>query len=272
MRLDDPTLSQRTVVRRPALTRRVPASAVACALLALAPLGCEEAPQKNPFAPPKDAPIPAPPASAIPKKETAPELEIDNVSTKVGFERALLQNPEGRAKLGQLLADAKRWFEGKDVLVSVDRKVKVAWVATYLEELAKVGPTKITIRTETRQEYSREQRFTPESKAAAPPCSVVAMVTSDFQTAVWKLSGGVAGKRPKGMAGPDLSMTGETIERFAKACPESSTFFVSVAQGIEWGLAFDLAASSRVLEKAKFEDTVLLSEIPTPGHKVALKR
>lgn len=274
MRLDDPTLSQRAVVRRPALTPRTPARALTCAVLALSlsALGCEEAPQKNAFAPAKDAPVPAPPASALPKKELAPELEIDTVSTKVGFERALLQNPEGRAKLAQLLGDAKRWFEGKDVLVSVDRKVKVAWVATYLDELAKVGPAKITIRTETRREFNRDQRFTPESKVQAPPCSVVGMVTSDFHTAVWKLSGGVAGKRPKGMAGPDLSMTGETIERFAKGCPESSSFFVSVAEGIEWGLAFDLGASSRVLEKAKFEDTVLLSEIPTPGHKVELKR
>jgi hypothetical protein len=244
------------------------------ALVALAALllGCEDAPKQNPFAPPKDAPIPAPPVSAIPKKETAPELEIDTVSTKVGFERALLQNPEGKAKLSQLLGDAKRWFEGKDVLVRIDRKAKVAWVATYLDELGKVGPAKITIRTDTRKEFSQDQRFTPEAKAKAAPCSVVGMVTSDFGTAVWKLSGGVAGKRTKGMAGPDLSMTGETIERFAKGCPDSSSFFVSVADGVEWGLAFDLGASSRVLEKAKFEDTVLLGEIPTPGHKVDLKR
>jgi hypothetical protein len=89
---------------------------------------------------------------------------------------------------------------------------------------------------------------------------------------VWRLSGGVASKRGRGMAGPDLSMTGETIERMGKTCSDSSTFFVSVAEGVEWGLAFDLAASSRVLEKVKFEDTVLLSEIPTPGHKVDLKR
>jgi len=68
-----------------------------------------------------------------------------------------------------------------------------------------------------------------------------------------------------------LSMTGDTIERFAKGCKDSSTFFVSVADGIEWGLAFDLAASSRVLEHAKFDTMVLLSEIPTPGQKVVVK-
>ena len=220
---------------------------------------------------PKDAAIPAPPVSAIPKKEVAPDFEIDTVSTKVGFERALLQNPEGRAKLGQLLGDAKKWIQGQEIRLVVDRKVKLPWVATYLDELGKLAPAKITIRTETRKDYNQDQRFTPQANAKAPPCSLVAMVTSDFGTAVWRLSGGVASKRGRGMAGPDLSMTGETVERLAKGCAESSTFFVSAAEGIEWGLAFDLGASSRVLEKAKFEDSVLLREIPTPGHKVELK-
>lgn len=245
-------------------------SLLGLALLALT--GCEDRPKKNPFDPPKDAAIPAPPVSAIPKQERAPDLEIDTVSTKVGFERALLHNPEGRAKLAQLLGESKRWIEGKEVRLVVDRKAKVPWVAAYLEELGKLGPSKVTIRTDTRKDYNQEQRFTPEVKAKAPPCSLVAMVTSDFGTAVWRLSGGVASKRGRGMAGPDLSMTGETIERMAKSCPESSTFFVSVAEGVEWGLAFDLAASSRVLEKVKFEDSVLLSVLPTPGHKVELKQ
>ncbi len=248
-------------MRKPAL--------ILAALACVALTGCEDAPKKT-TDPAKDAPVTAP-AAPMPKKEVAPELEIDTVSTKVGFERALLQNPEGRAKLTQLLGDAKKWIEGQEVRVVVDRKAKVPWVATYLEELGKVGPSKITIRTETRKDYSPDQRFTPEAKAKAPACSLVAMVTSDFGTAVWRLSGGVASKRGRGMAGPDLSMTGETIERLGKTCSDSNTFFVSVAEGVEWGLAFDLAASSRVLEKVKFEDTVLLREIPTPGHKVDIK-
>ena len=67
MRVDDPALSQRTFVRRPA---------VAVLALALSALACDSKPQKNPFDPPKDAPIPAPPASAIPKKELAAYLNI----------------------------------------------------------------------------------------------------------------------------------------------------------------------------------------------------
>ena len=266
MRFKDPTLPQRALVRK---------STLAWALLGLtfaaATLGCEDEPKPNSTATPKDAPAPAPPESARPRPDVAPILEIDTVSPKVGFERALLQHPEGKAQLTTLLSDAKRWIEGKDVVLIVDRKTKVSWVATYLDELGKVGPSKITIRTDTRKEFSQDQHFVPEAKVQAPPCSVVAMVTSDFATAVWKLSGGTAGKRSRGMAGPDLSMTGDTIERFAKGCKESTTFFVSVADGIEWGLAFDLAASSRVLEHAKFDSSVLLSEVPTAGQKVALK-
>ena len=266
MRFNDPTLPQRALVRK---------STLAWALLGLtfaaATLGCEDEPKPHSTATPKDAPAPAPPESARPRPDVAPILEIDTVSPKVGFERALLQHPEGKAQLTTLLSDAKRWIEGKDVLLIVDRKTKVTWVATYLDELGKVGPSKITIRTDTRKEFNQDQHFVPEAKVQAPPCSVVGMVTSDFGTAVWKLSGGTAGKRSRGMAGPDLSMTGDTIERFAKGCKESTTFFVSVADGIEWGLAFDLAASSRVLEHAKFDSSVLLSEVPTAGQKVALK-
>ena len=268
MRFQDPTLSQRALVRQASLiARRV------CALaLALAALGCEDEPKKAPLTKQADSPVPAAPASARQKPDVAPIFEIDTVSPKVGYERALFQHPEGKAQLTTLLADAKRWIEGKEVLLIVDRKTKVPWVATYLDELGKLGPAKITIRTDTRKEFNQDQRFIPEAKVQAPPCSVVGMVMSDYGTAVWKLSGGTAGKRTKGMAGPDLSMTGDTIERFAKSCKESSTFFVSVAEGIEWGLAFDLAASSRVLEHAKFDSSVLLNEIPTAGQKVTLKR
>lgn len=212
------------------------------------------------------------PVAAAPKADAPPVLEIDTISPKVGTERALLIHPEGKAKLTELLADQKKWLEGKDVTLIVDRQTKVPWVVTFLDELGKTNPSSITIRTETRKDFSADQRFVPEAKVQAPPCSVVGMVTSDYGTAVWKLSGGTASKRSKGMAGPDLSMTGDTIERFAKGCKESTTFFVQVAEGAEWGLAFDLGASSRKLEHAKFDTTVLLGEIPTPGHKVALKR
>jgi hypothetical protein len=114
--------------------------------------------------------------------------------------------------------------------------------------------------------------FSPElSLKATPDCSVVAMVLEDRGTAVWKLSGGVATKHGKGMAGPDLSMTGDNIARFAKGCKQSSTIFISAGPSVEWGLTYDLAASSKALDKTSFDTFVLLEETPVPGHKVDLK-
>jgi hypothetical protein len=87
---------------------------------------------------------------------------------------------------------------------------------------------------------------------------------------VWKRNGGVAGKRAKGMAGPDLSMTGESIERVAKACKQGSVLFVAGAPEIDWGLVYDLAASTKQLKDAHFEAIGLLSQTPVPGHRIEL--
>jgi hypothetical protein len=244
------------------------------AAFALLSASCDNSgPPKNPFEPPADAPKPVPATSAAPAPQGPPDFEIDAVGPKVGFSRAVLEVRDGRQRLASDLAEHKQYIDGQNVKLRVDRKAKLTWVNAYLDELAKLGATKVVIRTETRKEFSPELTFKPELKAGgAPPCSVVGMVMADYGTAVWKLGGGVAGKRGKGMAGPDLSMTSETIERLGKACAESNLFFVSVADGIDWGLAYDLAASAKALTKIPFSEIVLLGETPVPGHKVALRK
>lgn len=233
---------------------------------------CEEdrkppAPAAEPPPAPAEAPRPALPAPA------AAELAIDAIGPKVGFGRVSLEYPEGPQKLGEALAAERQHLEGKDATVVVDRRAKPVWVSVYLDALGKLGVRRAVIKTETRKEYPPELAFTPELKASsAPSCSVVAMILEDRGTAVWKLGGGVAGKRPKGMAGPDLTMTGDTIERLAKACKGSDTLFVAAAKPIEWGLIYDLAASTAELGGSRFEQRVLLSEIPVPGHRVKLAR
>jgi hypothetical protein len=144
-------------------------------------------------------------------------------------------------------------------------------VAAYLWELGKNGVAQVTVRTQSRTEYPLEVVFTPEARAsAAPACSVVAMITEDRGTAVWKLSGGAAGKRAKGMAGPDLSMTADSIERVAKACKNSGALVVAGAKDVEWGLVYDLAASAKIIPGLRFDLVVLPSRIPVPGHEVEL--
>ena len=239
-------------------------------LCTCAALGCDETPEKAPVTTPSA--LPTPEATATPSKPAGPpDFEIDTLSAKVGFERALLDKPDGRTMLQQLLKPTGNFVDGQDVTLLVDRSAKLPWVVAFLDELGKLGAKHVIVKTETRKEFSGSLPFTPEPTLKSPPdCSVVAMVLEDRGTAVWKLSGGVATKHGKGMAGPDLSMTGDNIERFAKGCKQSSTLFVSAGPSVEWGLAYDLAASSKTIEKASFDSFVLLEETPVPGHKVDL--
>jgi hypothetical protein len=235
--------------------------------------GCDDSPPpRNPFEPPADAARKPPPMKEQSQPEGAPDFHIDTVSPKVGFQRAVLLKPEDRAELARQLAEHKKHIEGKDVRLRVDRKAPMKWVIVYVEELEKLGAGGIVMVTETREEFPKEVRFTPLGSIGSPPsCSVVAIVMEDRGTAVWKLSGGVASRREKGFAGPDLTMTAETLERMGKACKESDAVFVSAAEGIEWGLAYDLAASAKNLAKVSFGKVVLLRQVPVPGHKVDVR-
>jgi hypothetical protein len=171
-----------------------------------------------------------------------------------------------------LLKPAEKFVDGQDVTLLVDRSAKLPWVVAFVDELGKIGAKHVLVKTETRKEFAPSLPFSPELALKSPPeCSVVAMVLEDRGTAVWKLSGGVATKHGKGMAGPDLSMTGDNIERFAKGCKQSSLLFVSAGPSVEWGLAYDLAASAKTLQKATFDGFVLLGETPVPGHAVKLR-
>ncbi|HEY3668350.1 MAG TPA: hypothetical protein VGL19_20245 [Polyangiaceae bacterium] len=237
----------------------------------IAALGCDEKPDKPPSTTPSA--MPTPEATVAPKPAGPPDFEIDTLSAKVGFERALLDKNDGRTTLQNLLKPTANFVDGQDVTLLVDRMAKLPWVVAFIDELGKLGAKHVIIKTETRKEFSGSLPFSPELSLKAPPdCSVVAMVLEDRGTAVWKLSGGVATKHGKGMAGPDLSMTGDLIERGAKSCKQSSALFVSAGPSVEWGLAYDLAASAKTIEKITLDTFVLLEETPVPGHKVELKK
>ncbi|HYO98552.1 MAG TPA: hypothetical protein VER33_28815 [Polyangiaceae bacterium] len=244
--------------------------AAALILVTVALAGCESPPAKKDDAARPSEAVDAP-APAATKASGPVELVIEDSGPRVGYVHLNLQIPEGPRRLQEELASHRSELDGKELRLAVGRKAKPQWVSLYIEELAKVGAASVTIKTDTRRELRDELGFTAQSKArSAAACSPVAMILEDRATAVWKLSGGVAGRRPRGMAGPDLAMTGDSIERVAKACKAGASLFVAAASGIEWGLLYDLAASARALQDVRFEHVVLLGEIPVPGHKVGL--
>jgi hypothetical protein len=240
------------------------------ALCLLVTLGCDDPPKAKATAAPAASAAPA--AAAKPPEAPRPvDLAIDAVGVKVGYARVVLDKPESAQRLAQELATVKSQLARGTAPIRVERAARVSWVSQLLGALAAQDVGEATIQTSTRKEYASELHFIPVSKAKdAPTCSVVAMVLEDRATAVWKLNGGVAIKRARGFGGPDLTMTGETLERFGKACKDSTLLFVSAAPGVDWGQLFDLAASARALPTVRFERFVVLQESPTPGHKVAL--
>jgi hypothetical protein len=243
------------------------------ALLTAVSAGCED----------KPAPAPAPSATAAattesaptppPKPTLPPTLVVDTSGALVAGTRVSLDGNGAPDRLKTELSQHREFIEGKEVRAAAERPVKPAYVATLVDALGALGATRTLIRTSTRSDFPGEIGFNSlEHARSAPPCSLVAMITEDRGSAVWSLKGGVAGKRGKGMAGPDLTLTGETLTTHAKKCPESQILFVAGATGVEWGLVYDLAASTKTLPKAYFSELAILAESPVPGRPVSLGR
>lgn len=247
-----------------------PALALAVLFAAAASAACEDKPKPTPA--PSAAATPEPTPTPPPKPTLPPTIAIDTSGVLVAGTRVSLDGSGAPERLKTELALHREFLEGKEARFSAERKVKPAYVATVVDALGAVGATRALVRTSTRSDFAPELAFLSLERArTAPPCSIVAMITEDRGSAVWSLKGGVAGKRGKGMAGPDLTLTAETLTTHAKKCPESQLLFVGGAPDVEWGLVYDLAAVAKTLPKPYFTDTSVLAESPVPGHAVELK-
>jgi hypothetical protein len=232
--------------------------------------GCDDKPKPSPIATATATEAPAP--TPTPTKPTLPPtLIVDTSGALVAGTRVTLDGTGAADRLKGELEQHRSFLESKEVRVAAERKVKPSYVASMLAALGAVGASRVLVRTSTRADFPTEMGFLPPEKAkTSPRCSVIGMILADRSSAVWHLSGGVAGRRGKGMAGPDLTLTGETIRQQAKSCKESNVLFVAGAEGVEWGLVYDLAASSKTFGATFFADAGLVGTTPVPGRPVEL--
>jgi biopolymer transport protein ExbD len=233
--------------------------------------GCDKpAPAPNPFETQKTT-VEPPPITEPPKPTGPPQFTISAEGPKIGWTYILLKSPDGKQKLASELATNKEFVSGKDVALVADRNSKIAEVGEMLAAFETAGATSVIVSTDSRPEFPKSVTFAPLGPAkSAPKCSGVGKVLSERKNAVWSVQGGTAMKSPKGLAGPDMAMTGDLLESAAKRCKDSDVLFVSADEDVEWGLVYDLAAAAKSLEKAKFGRIVLLEPAPTAGRPVKL--
>jgi hypothetical protein len=200
-----------------------------------------------------------------------PDLIVDPDGPYLGGQRVNLADATGPGKLAKIIKDLP--IEGKPVTLQVDKRAKVSAVAAVVVALGDAGAPKVTVKTDGRNDLPKSLELTPETRVSTPSgCSIVATVMKDLSTAVWPFKGGLAKKQRKGLAGPDLSHTGEQLEKDLAICDGTTAFF-SGDDGVGWESVFNLAGTVLVSDKKKKVDTlVLLHEEPVAGRAVTLAK
>ena len=244
-------------------------------LLAIAALlaACDDAPPKPAAGtgasatPTTTVAAPTPPA----KPKGMPDLLVDNDGPYLAGTRINLVDPQGPEKLAKIVKELP--INGQQVTLTVEKKAKTSYVAAVVAALGDAGAPTVKIKTDGRDDLPKEITVTPEVRVSAlPACTVTTMVLKDLSTAIWPVKGGTAKKQRKGMAGPDLSNTGEQITKDLAGCDATLALF-SGDESVPWENAFNLAGTTlKADEKKKLEMLVLLREAPVAGRVVTITK
>jgi biopolymer transport protein ExbD len=214
---------------------------------------------------PIDEGTPAPP----PKPTLMPSLIVDRDGPFLNGTRIKLGEPTGAERLVKVIKDLP--INNKPVTLLAEKNAKPSEVAAVVAALGEAGAPKVTIKTDGRNDLPKELSVTPQERISAPRgCAVVTMVLKDLSTAIWSIKGGVGKRQRKGLAGPDLSHTGEQLTKDIAACDATVAFF-SGDDAVPWESAFNLAGTLLESdEKKKLDTLVLLREAPVAGRAVAV--
>ena len=248
--------------------------ALATALLATLLLtGCDDPKKGKPSDAKSAAPSAKPVTTAadVSKPKTMPELLVDPEGPYLGGRRVDMAAANAKDKMAEIIKDLP--INGQAVSLQVEKKAKTPHVAAVVQALGAAGAPKVILKTNGRDDLPKEVVVVPEAKISSPPaCAVAAMVLKDLSTAVWPQKGGLGKRQRKGLAGPDLSHTGETLEKDLAACDATVAFFSSDDE-VQWEDAFNLAGTIVISDKKKRIDALVLThEAPVAGRPLNLSK
>ena len=203
-------------------------------------------------------------------------IVLDDVAVSINGVRFELAQPDIEGRVTAALA-GKPMVENEVVEASVIRAVKTPRVVSLASAIKAAKAKGMVIKTAGRDNQVGDLPLA--WPAAAPDCSAVGFIGKDRAISAWPAGGGAgAGRFAKGMAGPDMTLGTQGVRKLSLAC-ESSTWFFSAEDSVEWGLAFDLAMLVRKGDSSikgpegnpgRASTTVLLFDRPVPGRKVEL--
>ncbi|MFO0667171.1 MAG: hypothetical protein U0174_24675 [Polyangiaceae bacterium] len=238
---------------------------VPVALLVLA-TGCDDKTVKPDIASSAKATATAEPPPP-PPKPTNTYLAVNEVSLSINGSPIPFAGPDAKTRM-VLELTGKPNIAGDGASVEIARKSRAPDVAIVLAALKEAKATSVKVRTAKRDGVVTDLTFGYQD--GAPGCSAAAFIGKDISISVWPISGQVAKRFAKGMAGPDLTMGGDAFRKAAAAC-DSPIAYVAADASITWGLVFDLALAAKeggeggAFRAQKFGVPV---EEPVPGRKV----
>lgn len=237
--------------------------------LLLGATACDE--EKKPADVVKPAATPSATATAEAPRRM-PEVSLHPKGVNVGIDELSLSAPSFNVSFNSLLK--KYPVEQPDtVIFNVDRKVTTPVATKIFYALVDAGAKQIEVRTKPRGTFPDKLIISSEKDVddSIPGCTYVGMVLENFGAAFWRKQGGTAKRYSKGMAGPDLSAMHEIMHKEAQSC-NSKVFLFSAADEIEWGHAYDIAASVKAADPPydSINKYVLLRDDPVPGKPVKI--
>jgi hypothetical protein len=203
--------------------------------------------------------------AARPEPPKAPDIIVDATRVAIGNERIPAGEP-GLADKVAVFVTGRPAIEGQVVDFVAMRNAKPSHVAAVASALRRARATGVNVKTEARD--GSTQKLPLSFTTSVADCATVAWIAKDVAIDVWPAGGGTAKRVIKGMAGPDMTLGTEAVEKQASVCgaPE---LVVGSDDRLTWGLVFDLATMSLRAPGTRMSTAVLVTNA-VPGRKLEL--
>jgi hypothetical protein len=208
----------------------------------------------------------APPTTPSVEPPRAPEIIVDATNISIGAQRVPAGEP-GLADKVAVLVTGQPMIADQAVDFVAMRSAKPSHVAAVAWALRRARANGVNVKTSTRNDTT--QKIPLSFASVVADCAAVAWIAKDAAIDVWPAGGGTAKRIIKGMAGPDMTLGGEAVQKQTGGCG-ANELLVGADDRFSWGLVFDLATLSLQAPGSRVSTAVLVTNA-VPGRKVALE-